>query len=147
MSTITDCEAQRLPETMHELIRVLGYDAAMRLAESFGGSTLSGKTGAAKERTGGVHRLLESVLTRDEIRRLIAWAGGAALYIPRCDAAVRVRRNARFADDYNNLLSEGCSGRSAMAQLCPRYGFSDRYGWELMRRWRESNTRPGNQSA
>ncbi|MBL5922028.1 mor transcription activator family protein [Lelliottia amnigena] len=143
MSTIKDCESQRLPESMHELIRVLGYDAAMRLAEAFGGSSLSGRTGAAKERTGGVHRLIESVLTREEIKRLISWTGGAALYIPRCDAAVRVRRNARFADDYNRLLGEGCSGRSAMAQLCPLYGFSDRYGWEIMRRWRENNAHSG----
>lgn len=144
MNTIITPETDRLPDTcfpesMREIIRVLGYDSAVRLAEAFGGSTLSGKKGTARERSGGVHRLLESVLTRDEITRLIAWAGGAELYIPRCDSVTRARRNARFIGEFNQMTGAGLSARVAMATLCPRYGFSDRHGWEVVKRWRESN--------
>lgn len=135
--TINRQPAARLPESMHEIIRVLGYGSAMRLVEAFGGVTLSGKSGAAKERTGGIHRMLESVLNVDEINKLIAWAGAAQLYIPRCTAAMRTQRNASFANEFNHLLDEGISGRKAMAQLCPRYGFSDRHGWDIMRLHRE----------
>lgn len=137
-STTSNQPIPRLPESMQEFIRVLGYESAMRLVAEFGGITLSGKNGAAKTRTGGIHRMLESVLNHEEINKLIAWAGAEQLYIPRCAAAMRARRDTNFANEFNHLLDGGMSGRKAMAQLCPRYGFSDRHGWDVMRRWREN---------
>ncbi|EIG0624763.1 hypothetical protein HLJ08_004896, partial [Salmonella enterica] len=71
--------------------------------------------------------------------RITAWTGGVEFYIPRCDAAIRAQRNASFIRDYHRLLDSGFSGRCAMARLCPRYGFSDRRGWAILKRWRESN--------
>lgn len=139
MSMTTQPEATRptgnpQPESMRELTRVLGDAAARRLVAAFGGTSLQGVTG---KQDSHVHRQLETVLTCDEITRLLAWLGGDVLYIPRCDRAARAQRNNRFADEYNALLAEGVPGRQAMARLCPRYGFSVRYGWEIMRRWRE----------
>ncbi|EBQ7750666.1 hypothetical protein NZC03_003244 [Salmonella enterica] len=144
VNAITRPDADRLPvdclpEGGHELIRLLGYDSALRLVRTFGGVSLSGRTGAARERSGGVHRLLADVLSHDEITRITTWTGGAEFYIPRCDAAIRAQRNASFIRDYHHLLDEGFSGRYAMARLCPRYGFSDRRGWAILKRWRESN--------
>ena len=45
-----------LPDSVQQLISVIGFPALTRLIRSFGGVTLSGKTGAHAERTGGVHR-------------------------------------------------------------------------------------------
>ncbi|ECZ1841194.1 mor transcription activator family protein [Salmonella enterica] len=144
VNAITFPDADRLPvdclpEDARELIRLLGYDSALRLVRTFGGVSLSGRTGAARERSGGVYRFLVDVLSREEIARITAWTGGAEFYIPRCDAAIREQRNACFIRDYHRLLDGGFSGRCAMAWLCPRYGFSDRRGWAILKRWRESN--------
>ncbi|EBV2841633.1 hypothetical protein DOB06_24125 [Salmonella enterica subsp. enterica serovar Mikawasima] len=146
VDAITRPDADRLPvdcltEDARELIRLLGYDSALRLVRTFGGVSLSGRSGAARERSGGVYRFLTDVLSREEIARITAWTGGADFYIPRCDAAIRAQRDARFIRDYHRLLDGGFSGRCAMARLCPRYGFSDRRGWEILKRWRENNAR------
>lgn len=77
-----------LPDSVQQLISVIGFPALTRLIRSFGGVTLSGKTGAHAERTGGVHALLHDVLTEDEINKLIRFLGGAPFYIPRCDHAL-----------------------------------------------------------
>ncbi|EBL9798580.1 hypothetical protein DO475_18605 [Salmonella enterica] len=146
VNAITCPDADRLPveclpEDARELIRLLGYDSALRLVRTFGGVSLSGRSGAARERSGGVYRFLADVLSHEEISRLTTWTGGAEFYIPRCDAAIRAQRNASFIRDYHRLLDGGFSGRCAMARLCPRYGFSDRRGWEILKRWRENNAR------
>ena len=58
-----------LPDSVQQLISVIGFPALTRLIRSFGGVTLSGKTGVHAERTGGVHALLHDVLTEDEINK------------------------------------------------------------------------------
>ena len=60
-----------LPDSVQQLISVIGFPALTRLIRSFGGVTLSGKTGAHAGRTGGVHALLHDVLTEDEINKLV----------------------------------------------------------------------------
>jgi Mor family transcriptional regulator len=121
-----------LPDSAKELIRILGYTATSRLVTRFGGVTLSAKSGAARERSGGVHLLLREVLSDDESKKLIAYLGGAPFYIPRCDTALRVLRNARFVAALAERQLEGLSIRQAMAVLCPQFGISDRQGWKLI---------------
>ncbi len=123
-----------LPDSVQQLISVIGFPALTRLIRSFGGVTLSGKTGAHAERTGGVHALLHDVLTEDEINKLIRFLGGAPFYIPRCDHALRALRNTRFMADLQQHVKDGCSHRQALALLCPRYGISDRYACQLIHR-------------
>lgn len=126
-----------LPESMREIIGVLGYDASLRLVKHYGGVTQSGKVTAQHSKHNSPHPL-NNALSFEEITRLTEWTRGTLLYIPLCDAAIRAARRDSFTDDYHRLLGEGCSGRMAMAMLCPRYGFSDRTGWKILRRWRES---------
>jgi Mor family transcriptional regulator len=122
-----------LPESAKMLIHVLGYSATSRLINRFGGVTLAAKSGAARERSGGVHALLREVLTEDESRKLIGYLGADQFYIPRCDSALRELRNARFIAAIAARQDEGMSIRQAMALLCPEYGISDRQGWKLIK--------------
>ncbi|KNC89693.1 mor transcription activator family protein [Trabulsiella odontotermitis] len=121
-----------LPESAKMLIHVLGYPATSKLINRFGGVTLAGKSGAARERTGGVHAMLREVLSEEEIKKLIAYLGEEQFYIPRCDSALRQLRNARFVAAISERQDDGLSIRQAMAILCPRFGISDRQGWKLV---------------
>ena len=122
-----------LPESAKMLIHVLGYAATTRLINRFGGVSLSAKSGAARDRSGGVHALLREVLNEDESKKLIGYLGAAQFYIPRCDAALRQVRNARFIAAVAERQDGGLSIRQAFAVLCPQFGISDRVGWELIR--------------
>ncbi|KAB7715537.1 mor transcription activator family protein [Plesiomonas shigelloides] len=122
-----------LPESVHTLIAILGYSATMRLITALGGCTLHARTRDRSERSGGVYALLRGVLTEQETQTLMHHVGGASFYVPRCDSALRELRNTRFLSDLDSEKAAGRSVRQAMAILCPRYGFSDRYGWRLLR--------------
>lgn len=121
-----------LPESAKALIHVLGYAATTKLINRFGGVTLAAKSGAARERSGGVHAMLRDVLSDEESQKLIAYLGADQFYIPRCDAALRQLRNARFIAALAEQQSQGLSLRQAMALLCPEFGISDRQGWKLI---------------
>lgn len=121
-----------LPESAKALIHVLGYAATTKLINRFGGVTLSAKSGAARERSGGVHALLRDVLSDEESKKLIAYLGADQFYIPRCDCALRQLRNVRFIAAVAERQHEGLSIRQAMAVLCPQFGISDRQGWKLI---------------
>ncbi|MGK5746759.1 Mor transcription activator family protein [Proteus mirabilis] len=136
-TTIDEAELERLenllPDSAKQLIDVIGYNATSRLISRFGGVTLAGVSGEAAERTGGIHRLLREVLNEDECKQLLHYIGKTAFYIPRCEEAFRQIRNQRFIKELLTLGEQGRSRRQAMALLCPKYGFSDRIGWKLLR--------------
>ncbi|UAN47023.1 mor transcription activator family protein [Serratia sp. JSRIV001] len=134
-----------LPESAKVLLLILGYPATARLIDRFGGVTLSAKSGAAQERSGGVHSLLREVLSDEELKKLIAYLGAAQFYIPRCDAALRQLRNTRFVAAVAERQEAGLSIRQAMAVLCPQFGISDRIGWQLIskRLNQDKQTQPG----
>ncbi|HGG6754233.1 TPA: mor transcription activator family protein [Salmonella enterica subsp. enterica serovar Java] len=141
---ITDFSSVKhcLPDSAFELVDVLGWPAAMRLVSLFGGVSLSGTSGRARERTGGVHQMLREALTEDEVKKLIRHFGSEGFYIPRCDVALRELRNSRFIAELDASVAGGLSTRQALARLCPRYGFSDRYAWSLRRRQKDNQTPP-----
>ena len=122
-----------LPASVKELIIIIGYSATARLISRFGGVTFTSRNGMAKERTGGVHAMLREVLTDDEANKLTHYVGADQFYIPRCDAAFRILRNARFIASVAARQAEGMSLRQTMAALCPEFGISDRQGWKLLR--------------
>lgn len=122
-----------LPESAKVLIQTLGYKKAVLLINQFGGVSLTAKSREAKERSGGVYSLLRDILSEDDLAKLIQYIGGEHFYIPRCDAALRQLRNARFVEAVAERQSAGLSIRQAFAILCPEFGISDRIGWELIR--------------
>ncbi|MGL4856099.1 Mor transcription activator family protein [Plesiomonas sp.] len=124
-----------LPESVQTLVAVIGYPATIRLIEALGGTTLHARTSERRSRTGGPYALLGDILTDSEVNSLMHHVGGAAFYIPRCDSVLRKVRNARFVADIAKAKATGSSCRKAMATLCPKYGFSDRYGWQLLRQY------------
>lgn len=123
---------QVLPDSIADLTDLLGYHATARLIDAVGGVTISRAT----------RPLLAQALTEDETGKLLSWLGASSLYIPRCDSALRAGRNQRFLQAVREAQREGQSIRQALATLCPQFGFSDRYGWQLLARASEKTCTP-----
>ncbi|MFJ5441734.1 Mor transcription activator family protein [Pectobacterium sp. CHL-2024] len=121
-----------LPEVVLQIADLIGFPATARLLDKFGGTTFPIGKGL---RALGAHRaeLLRETVGVDNAALLVKKFGGEVLYLPRCDRALRELRNQRFLSEFAALRSSGTSGNMAMTQLCPVYGFSDRFAWELVR--------------
>ncbi|QHP82374.1 hypothetical protein EO763_22185 [Pectobacterium odoriferum] len=121
-----------LPEVVLQVADLIGFPATARLLEKFGGTTFPIGKGL---RALGAHRaeLLRETVGVDNAALLVKKFGGEVLYLPRCDRALRELRNQRFLSEFAALRESGTSGNMAMTQLCPLYGFSDRFAWELVR--------------
>lgn len=118
-----------LPSIVHEIIEQIGFVDAGKLVEEFGGVTFCFTDGRC------YFPKLIQCLGRESAVKLRDYFRHEQVYIPRCDAALRLLRNVRFKADYDILTqAQGKSGRVAMLELCPQYGFSDRYGWDVIRK-------------
>ncbi len=120
-----------LPETVLRIAELIGYPATAELLKTLGGSTFPVGKGI---RALGVHRvrLLQSAIGEENTRILMKNFGGEVLYLPRCDSALRQLRNLAFIHEFGLLRNRGVSSLLAMTELCPKYGFSDRFAWGLL---------------
>lgn len=120
-----------LPETMQDIVEVIGLQAAEQLVTAIGGARF--KFGKGKEDTPRLH-ILFSAIGEAKTYELLRVYGGEELYVPRCENALRELRNERFRNEFLNLTEvEGKSGLMAMTELCPKYGISERTGYTIMR--------------
>ncbi|MEC5319289.1 Mor transcription activator family protein [Brenneria populi subsp. brevivirga] len=128
-----------LPDVVLQIADLIGFPATARLLEKFGGTTFPIGKGL---RALGAHRaeLLRETVGDDNAALLVKDFGGEVLYLPRCDRALRELRNQRFLTEFAELRDGGTSSLMVMTQLCPKYGFSDRFAWELVRESKNSTT-------
>ncbi|ORM62007.1 hypothetical protein PRCB_02985 [Pantoea rodasii] len=126
-----------LPDTVRQIVDVIGFDATQKLIERFGGARFPIGKGVRRD---GEHRLalLREVIGEDAVRRLVKHFGGEnTLVIPRCAAALREWRNRCFYADMDDRVSSGESLRMALTHVAPRYGFGNTWAWELINRRRK----------
>lgn len=120
-----------LPESVQQIAELIGYPATARLLDKLGGTTFPiGKglraLGAARA------TLLRETISEENAQLLVKHFGGEVLYLPRCDRALRELRNRSFLAEFAQLRDSGVSSLMVMTQLCPKYGFSDRFAWCLV---------------
>lgn len=120
-----------LPESVQQIAELIGYPATARLLDKLGGTTFPiGKglraLGAARA------TLLRETIGEENAQLLVKNFGGEVLYLPRCDRALRELRNRAFLYEFAQLRDSGISSLMIMTQLCPKYGFSDRFAWGLL---------------
>ena len=119
--------AELLPETVQQMVDLVGFPTVEKIITNFGGATF--------RFTDGVHYFpkLKALIGLESAVKLREVFRGEWLYIPRCQTALRVLRNYRFKADYDYLTQHlNKSGRMAMLELCPKYQLSDRSGWEIL---------------
>lgn len=127
-----------LPEVVLQIADLIGFPATARLLDKFGGTTFPVGKGL---RALGAHRaeLLRETVGDSNAALLIKNFGGEVLYLPRCDRALRELRNQRFLTEFAALRDSGTSSLMVMTQLCPKFGFSDRFAWRLVRENKKSS--------
>jgi hypothetical protein len=123
--------AALLPPVVQELIRLIGYINTQTLICKVGGVTFPVGKGVRK---GGNRRraVLTELLGKDVADKIEKHFASEALYIPRCDAALREWRNRQFIAEYEEMLQGGESARFTLMALCPRYGVTDRWAQKLL---------------
>ncbi|WP_434660100.1 hypothetical protein ACMYSL_23790 [Klebsiella sp. MISC125] len=122
----------KLPDVAVEIVSQIGINSAMKLFKAFGGTTFP--IGKGLRSFGATRaRLLQSILNDEEIKKLSFYFSGTPVYIPRCDNVLREIRNREFLNELTIMRQNGTSTLIAMTLLCPKYGFSDRTGWRLLK--------------
>lgn len=123
--------ADLLPTAIIEMVDVIGMDATMRLVEALGGADFDIPNGRKES-----YRLsvLKSILPETALEALIAVYGGARIYIPRCEAALRELRNQRFCAHVRTLMEEEhLSQKAAVQKLIADYGITERWAYEILK--------------
>ncbi|EJZ8834782.1 TPA: hypothetical protein N3Y92_002967 [Klebsiella pneumoniae] len=122
----------KLPDVAVEVVSQIGINSAMKLFKAFGGTTFP--IGKGLRSFGATRaRLLQSILNDEEIKKLSFYFSGTPVYIPRCNNVLREIRNREFLNELTIMRLNGTSTLIAMTLLCPKYGFSDRTGWRLLK--------------
>lgn len=123
--------ADLLPESVKQIAELIGYPATARLLETFGGCTLPVSKGLWLRDITRL-KLLQQAVGEETAALFVKVFGGEVLYLPRCVSALRVLRNRRFFEEFEELRKQGSSSLIAMTMLCPKYGFSDRFAWDVL---------------
>lgn len=125
-----------LPDPVLRIAELIGFPATAKLLKALGGSTFPIGKGV---RALGAHRvrLLQAAIGEENTRILMKNFGGEVLYLSRCDSALRQLRNQAFLYEFDSLRNQGVSSLLAMTELCPKYGFSDRFAWGLLAQQKE----------
>lgn len=128
-----------LPPAVVQIADLIGFPATEQLLSAFGGTTFPIGKGL---RAMGANRaaLLRDTIGDEKTHLLIKNFGGEVLYLPRCDRALRELRNRRFLAEFSEVRDQGASSLMAMTLLCPKYGFSDRFGWQLLSNHRQNSS-------
>lgn len=117
-----------LPETMQEIVNIIGVENLEKFLNNFSGSTIRFTRGDV------YFPLLENCLGAELAGKLVDYFEHEFVYIRRCHVALRILRNYRFKAEYDYLTQDkGMSGRQAMIVLAPKYQLSDRALWGILR--------------
>ncbi|MDP2830176.1 MAG: Mor transcription activator family protein [Sulfuricellaceae bacterium] len=111
-----------LPESLRHLVELIGWEAAIRLAETFGGITYD-MPRHADSVTG--ERLTE-VIGRAATDRLLECFGGTSIYLPMAATAIRRVRDRAIVADY--------SAGTGVNELVQKYRLCDRQIWVILKK-------------
>lgn len=122
--------ADYLPTTLAHLAGLVGLDKTMMIMEAFGGLDLL----IPKTPAGTVYDSLVAVVGKSAAAAIVHAFGGEKLYINRCESLKRQLRDQAFLDNLHKLMATGISQSQAIRQLALAFDFSERYGYEILRR-------------
>lgn len=124
-----------LPESVRQMVGVLGGETTARLINRFGGASFPVARGLRETGNQRLGMLLE-VMTPDQLQLFTHTFGGdSSFLIPKCDQAKREWRNRLFIRDLRAALETGASRRMALSWLCPRYDIGSTRAWILIREY------------
>lgn len=132
---LTESELQALPETVHELIALIGQEKALRLVSVFGGVTLLIPQGRRKCGE-ALSDAIAAVIGAEALQKMRPYfLGCEPLYVPRCTAALSAVRDRHIRQEYDRMtMCEDLSGNCAASLLAVRFRLSDRSVFKILKR-------------
>lgn len=128
--------AELLPPQVVDFAQFIGYDKALLLVKSMGGVELAVPRGLKKHHSEKEQRLID-VIGIEASKNFMKVFGGARIYIPRCEALLRELRNRKFIECIELATQDGMTQTYAVQKFAYEFGFSERYGNKLLKRYRE----------
>jgi hypothetical protein len=116
-----------LPQSVSDLVDLIGHEATMRLVAAFGGILIEVPSGKSLGKVEGplTARIIET-LGGGLAARFMATYGGERLYIPRCAQAIRDERDRAIQADYDAGIS--------VPDIARKYMISERWVWVVLKR-------------
>jgi len=122
--TSTPPSERELPETVREIVAIIGMSAALRLVDAFGGLTILVPKGDERRGIMGREALIE-VVGRRATDQLIERFGGTRLYVASCRAAIISQRDRSICAAYP---------LRSVRELAQEHGISDRRVWDILKK-------------
>ena len=129
-----------LPESAQQLIQVIGWADTVRLIQHFGGTTLPMPMGATCVGRAALDALSE-VMGEDTIKKLADFYGGAPLYVPRCDLAMRRARDKAINEEFEQRIRNNEIATRVVFALAIKYKLTDRRIWKILKTIAPSESR------
>lgn len=129
--------AAMLPPVVVEIAACVGIDAALRLVRAVGGVAYDVPKGrqAHGQRSAREQRLIDAI-GDEAAAAFMAVYGGDTLYIPSCKPLLLELRNRKFVRCVHQAITAGMSKKAAVQQFAYEFGFSDRHGRSLLKKYR-----------
>jgi Mor family transcriptional regulator len=122
-----------LPAQLLEIAEAIGLPAAQRLVDEFGGTTWPVAKGV--RRLGIIrHAALVDVIGERAADIMAQRWANVALYIPKCDAALRRLRDLEINRQFEQGVREGVSANTLVANLAMEFKLSDRWIWDILKK-------------
>lgn len=115
----------RLPESIANIVELVGLDGALALVNAFGGLILPVPKGI-REEDGNTREKLIEILGEPAALRFMATYGGERLTIARCAAALRDERDRQIIESY--------SRGESVAELVRRHQLTERQIRTILKR-------------
>lgn len=123
--------ANMVPDTVYEIANLIGLENTLLLIEKFGGVYLE----IPKKLNSMRAKWLIDTVGTQATKVLLKNYGGGFVYIPKCHALLTELRNRQFCEMVHQLMSQGISQTVAVQTTAPEFGFSERWGVELLYRY------------
>lgn len=123
-----------LPPTVRRIAELAGLPVAIKLVDALGGRSWYFARGMGQNGQARVAALSE-IVGDDVAERLAFYMHERhAVYIPKCDEALRVLRNIEIHRQFDQSTREGVSANTVVAELARVYELSDRHVWRVLKR-------------
>lgn len=119
-----------LPETARQLVKLIGYRAALELIRVLGGRTVTFSKGKRPDGQAKYEYIAE-IAGQEAADMLAEHFDGVPAYIPRCAKALLIERDRKIREEYDAATLQG-SARGAVAGIAERYGMCDRNVWRIV---------------
>lgn len=122
-----------LPESVKQLVKLIGVESTFLLIKSFGGTTFP--VSQNKFKWGVVrYEMLAEVIGVNAADILTNHYGGSELYIPRCLEGMTEVRDRAIRTEYDRItLVDKFSGNHAAMTLALKFKLSDRQVWNILK--------------